>query len=151
MPKADKVQEFLPPLFPYGNLPRGRRQVEFHRYLHTVRHMPGGILKVQCLCHRTLLRGYGTESLILSAQCIGNRVAVCGNLHVSVVPFFRCHAVVTDIGRGLHVRNGQFSRLVGNIVVGGHIRAAAVLNPGGGGRNGAFGNVRCAGGKGDTV
>ena len=145
------MQDVLPPFCAYGNLPRGRRQVEFYRYLHAVRHMPGAVLKIQCLCHRTLLCGYGIGSLIISAQCIGNRIIVCGDHHVSVVPSFLCLTVIKDGIREIHVRNSQFSRLIGDIVVGGHIFIAAVLNLGGRWHDGASGNVCCAGGKGDTV
>ena len=101
------MQDILPPFRSYGNLPRGRRQIKFYRYLHTARHMPGCILKVQCLCHRTLLRGYGVGVLIFFAQCIGNRITVCGNHHVSVVPSFRCLTIIKDDSRGIHVRNGK--------------------------------------------
>ncbi len=102
------MQEVLPPFRAYGNLPRGRRQVEVHLHIHARGDMPGRIHEVQGFCHGALLCGYVIGTLVISVHCIGNGITgtACGNIHIPVIPVFLFPAVIKD-SRGFHVRNGK--------------------------------------------
>lgn len=68
-----------------------------------------------------------------------------------VVPSFLCLTVIKDGIRGIHVRNGQLSRLIGDIVICGHILVAVIQNPRFGGDDVPAGDVPGAGLQGNAL